>query len=217
MPIMSKRLPFSALLLLGLIVSLLSGCSTTPKQKQETEKPGNAQQAWEARQAKFERMKSWKLDGRVGLQHQQESWTFNISWLQRDGNNYAMNIKNPLTGSIVAYLQSTNQGVTLKASDGQTYQDADAENLLKAQMGVTLPLKGMKYWVRGMASPDYANNQLALDAYGRPASMQQAGWLIQYTKYPSQSTVALPSKMTLTHQTEKTKIKVIAKDWQTRY
>lgn len=214
---MLKHLSFLSPLLFGLTVSFISGCSSVPSQKQGAEKPGNAQQAWEARQAKFERMKSWKLDGRVGLQHQQESWTFNISWLQRDDNNYAMNIKNPLTGSIVAFLQSTNQGVTLKASDGQIYRDTDAENLLKAQMGVTLPLKGMRYWVRGMASPDYPNNQLALDDYGRPASMQQAGWLIQYTKYPSQSTVALPDKMTLTHQTEKTKVKVIAKDWQTRY
>jgi outer membrane lipoprotein LolB len=215
---MFKRLSFlSPPLLMLMVILLVSGCSSVPDQKQETVKPDNAQQAWEARQAKFARMKSWKLDGRVGLQHQQESWTFNISWLQRDGNNYAMNIKNPLTGGVVAYLQSTQQGVTLKASDGQVYRDTDAENLLKAQMGVTLPLKGMRYWVRGMASPDYPNNQLALDNYGRAASMQQAGWTIRYTKYPSQSPVALPDKMTLTHQTEKTKVKVIAKDWQTRY
>ena len=42
-----------------------------------------------------------------------------------------MNIKHPLTDSVLAYIKGTPQGVTLKAQDGKVYKDNNAENLLK--------------------------------------------------------------------------------------
>jgi len=197
----------------------LSACSSVPDHAAKAVKPANAEQAWSQRQAKFERMKSWRLQGRVGVQHQAQSWTFSIVWLQQDGKQYAMNIKNPLTGNILAQLKSTAQGVSLLANDGKTYRDADAEQLLRQQMDVGLPLKGMKYWVRGLVSPDYPQQKeaLKLDVYGRPVQLQQVGWTVKYTKYDAESPYALPSKLSLTHNVEKTRVKVVAKDWQTRY
>ncbi|MGV6809936.1 MAG: lipoprotein insertase outer membrane protein LolB [bacterium] len=197
----------------------LSACSSVPDHTIKAAKPANAEQAWAQRQAKFDRMKSWRLQGRVGVRHQAQSWTFSIVWLQQNGKQYAMNIKNPLTGNIVAQLTSTEQGVSLLANDGKTYRDADAEQLLRQQMGVGLPLKGMKYWVRGLISPDYlqTKNAIKLDAYGRPIQLQQAGWMVKYTKYESDTPYALPEKMNLSHRVEKTRVKVVAKDWQTRY
>lgn len=213
-----------SLFIVSLSLSLpffITGCSTVPEPT-ETTAPQSASQveaAWQTRLSQFERMKSWRLQGKTGIQHQDQSWTFNLSWLQRSGDNFEMNIKNPLTNGIVAYLESNNSGITLKSSDGQTFKDTDAEQLLKRQMGVGLPLKGMKYWARGVISPDLPINKedIALDNYGRPSSLKQAGWTVQYTRYPSTESDALPEKMTLLHDTEGTKIKVIAKDWQTRY
>lgn len=197
----------------------LSACSSVPDHTINAAKPANVEQAWAQRQAKFDRMKSWRLQGRVGVRHQAQSWTFSIVWLQKNGKQYAMNIKNPLTGNIVAQLTSTPQGVSLLANDGKTYRDADAEQLLRKQMGVGLPLRGMKYWVRGLTSPDYPTlkNALKLDVYGRPIQLQQAGWTVKYTKYESDTPYALPAKMNLSHSVEKTRVKVVAKDWQTRY
>lgn len=206
--------------LVAVILALgLSACSSVPDHAAKAVKPANAEQAWSQRQAKFERMKSWRLQGRVGVQHQAQSWTFSIVWLQQDGKQYAMNIKNPLTGNILAQLKSTAQGVSLLANDGKTYRNADAEQLLRQQMGVGLPLKGMKYWVRGLVSPDYPQQKeaLKLDVYGRPVQLQQAGWTVKYTKYDTESPYALPSKLSLSHSVEKTRVKVVAKDWQTRY
>lgn len=201
---------------------LMSGCSNVPapaKAAEPKQSQSQIEQAWQQRLAKFDRMKSWRLQGKTGIQHQDQSWTFNLSWLQRDGDNFEMNIKNPLTNGIVAYLASNNSGITLKSSDGQTFKDTDAEQLLKRQMGVGLPLKGMKYWARGIVSPDHPvqKSDLQLDNYGRPSVLKQAGWTVKYTRYPSTESNALPEKMTLLHDTEGTKIKVIAKDWQTRY
>jgi outer membrane lipoprotein LolB len=127
-----------------------------------------------------------------------------------------MNIKNPLTGSLMAYLKGTASDVTLQAN-GKTYRDADAERLLQSQMGVSLPLSGMKYWVRGIPSPDSPVEQVKLDNMGRPESLQQSGWLVEYTGWQGNGWNAMPDKINLSRAVENTKVKVIAKDWQTRY
>lgn len=198
----------------------LGGCASQTKspsqQGEAVAKPADPEVAWKQRQANFARMSSWRLQGRVGVQFRDESASFGISWLQQGNGQYEMNIKNPLTGSIVAYLNGSPSSVTLQAN-GKTYQDANAERLLQSQMGVSLPLDGMKYWVRGVPSPDSPVQQVKLDGQGRPQTLQQAGWVMEYTGWQSQDSNALPDKLNLTRAAENTKVKVIAKDWQTRY
>ncbi|SEA63624.1 outer membrane lipoprotein LolB [Thiothrix caldifontis] len=196
------------------------GCATQTKSPSQgvdaSTKPVNAQSAWQQRQTNFARMSSWRLQGKVGMQFQEQSASFNLSWLQTGKDQYEMNIKNPLTGSIMAYLKGDRSEVTLQAN-GKTYKDASAERLLQGQLGVSLPLDGMKYWVRGIPSPDSPVQQVKLDSQGRPESLQQSGWLIEYTGWQGNDWKALPEKINLSRVPDNTKVKVIAKDWQTRY
>lgn len=198
----------------------LGGCASQNKsasqQSGSVATPSDPQVAWKQRQAMFARMTSWRMQGRVGVQFREESASFGISWLQQGNGQYEMNIKNPLTGSIVAYLKGSPSSVSLQAN-GKTYQDANAERLLQSQMGVSLPLEGMKYWVRGIPSPDSPVQQVKLDAQGRPQTLQQAGWVIEYTGWQGEDSNALPDKLNLTRAAENTKVKVLAQDWQTRY
>ena len=198
---------------------MLGGCATQTKAPAPAEtlmKPVSAQAAWQQRQADFARMMSWRLQGKVGLQFKDQSASFNLSWLQNGTDQYEMNIKNPLTGSIMAYLKGNRADVTLQAN-GKTYKDASAERLLQGQLGVSLPLEGMKYWVRGVPSPDSPVDQVKLDGLGRPEMLQQAGWLVEYTGWKGNDWKALPEKINLSRVPDNTKVKVIAKDWQTRY
>ncbi len=198
----------------------LGGCASqtkTPSQGAETLiKPADAQSAWQQRQAEFARMSSWRLQGKVGVQFQEQSASFNISWLQTGNDQYEMNIKNPLTGSIVAYLKGERSEVVMQAN-GKTYKDSNAERLLQAQLGVSLPLDGMKYWVRGIPAPDSPVQQVKLDAQGRPELLQQSGWQVEYSGWKGTDWKALPEKINLSRTPDNTKVKVIAKDWQTRY
>jgi outer membrane lipoprotein LolB len=200
----------------------LGGCAaqnkaatpSTPNAAQAN--PTDPQVAWKQRQTEFARMSSWKLQGKVGMQFRDQSASFNIAWVQQGKDQYEMNIKNPLTGSIMAYLKGSASEVTMQAN-GKTYRDADAERLLQGQMGVSLPLAGMKYWVRGIPSPDSPIDQVKLDSMGRPESLQQAGWQVNYTGFQGNGWNALPEKISLSRTAENTKVKVIAKEWQTRY
>ena len=201
-------------------VLMLGGCASQNKAPaapvSELSKPVSAEAAWQQRQENFARMSSWRLQGKVGMQFRDQSASFNLSWLQTGKDQYEMNIKHPLTGSIMAYLKGNRSDVTLQAN-GKTYRDASAERLLQAQLGVSLPLEGMKYWVRGVPSPDSPVEQVKLDTLGRPEVLQQSGWVIEYSGWQGNDWKALPDKISLSRAPDNTKVKVIAKDWQTRY
>ena len=202
------------------VLSLAAGCATQTKAPSQSgtnvAQPTNPQDAWQQRQARLTNMSSWRLQGKVGLQFRDQSASFGISWLQQGKDQYEMNIKNPLTGSVMAYLQGTATDVTLQAN-GKTHRDANAERFLQGQMGVSLPVSGMKYWVRGIPSPDTPVDNVALDNLGRPQTLQQSGWVVEYLDWQGNDFLALPAKVSLSRAAENTKVKVVAHDWQTRY
>ncbi len=88
-----------------------------------------------------------------------------------------------LTFSLVTFTFPLDGVVSLLADDGSTYRDNDEERLLQDHSGLTIPVKGMQYWVRGLSSPQYKVENLVLDNAGRPHTLQQAGWKIIYSSY----------------------------------
>lgn len=210
---------YLALLCAGMLS--LVGCANQPKPANSgavvNPKAGGAEAAWAERQRVFAQMQQWQLKGRVGLQLREQSWSFGLDWAQRGNQQYEMQIKNPLTGGLMATVVETGSQVTLKASDGKTYQDTDAERLLAKQLKMNLPLKNLQYWARGIPSPALAVDGVKLDAYGRPTRLQQAGWVIDYPSYDGSGADALPSKLQLEKASERIKAKVVAKEWKTRF
>lgn len=203
------------LLIAGMI--LLGGCSqygTQPPQIKSVVSPTVKQSAWKQRQAYMARRQNWSLNSKISLRYGDENYIFGLSWAQQPANRYTMQITNPLTGALVAKLSRQSGGVTLLSDNGKTYHDTDEERLLLNQSGVRIPVKGMQYWVRGIASPQYKVDQLILDNLGRPQTLYQAGWKVSYSNYLNNSTQAMPRKVVLTRSKDKLYIKLIAKRWQ---
>lgn len=204
------------LIFCGLLV--LSSCSQMSVQNDASSMPvaslSSKQQAWKNRQYILTRKQAWNLNSKVALRYRDEHWTFGLSWMQRAAKQYVMQIKNPVTGAVIAKLTKNNQGVALLADDGKTYRDADEERLLQYQSGVQMPLKGMQYWVRGLASPAHKVDKLVLDSKGRPQTIFQAGWQINYSRYLSASAAALPKKVVITREKDNVYLKMIAKQWR---
>jgi len=193
---------FSGLAALSLL--LLSACSHTVTQSS----------SWQKRQAFLAKRNAWQLKSKVSLRLDDENNIFGLNWLQRPQNNYVMQITNPITGALVSKLTRANGTVSLLADNGRTYRDNDEERLLKSQSGLTIPLKGMQYWARGLTAPFYKVDSLQLDNAGRPLRMEQAGWKINYASYENNGTNALPRKINLSRGAEKIFIRLVAKSWQ---
>jgi outer membrane lipoprotein LolB len=213
--IVSKNHPAYWAIVFSLLM-VTSGCTqiARPPVKSSvpvTKKPNTG---WEQRKANLSRKNNWNLVSKVGLGYREEYWQFGLDWAQRAANQYAMQIKNPLTGAIVAKLTQTPQGAILLADDGKTYRSNNAEQLLQSQTGVHMPVNGMPYWVRGVTSPQYKVDRLVLDKQGRPSLIQQAGWLIRYPAYKHAGTLALPRKITFKRSKDNVSVKLVAKRWQ---
>lgn len=208
------RLISLVFILLGLIS--LAGCSQVPV---TTSKPSgvvtvNQQTAWQKRQAYVNNKQAWNLNSKVAMRYGEENVSFRLNWLQQPAFNYVMQIFNPLTGAMIARLSRKSGGVSLLADDGRIYRDTDEERLLLKQSGLNLPVKGMQYWVRGIASPKHKVEALQLDAYGRPQVLQQAGWKINYSRYANNNYNAMPNRVVLVRGKDNLYVKMIAKKWQ---
>jgi len=207
------------ILLLCLVSSLmlLTACSSTQVVKTTTKsvaQSASKQTSWEMRQQSLAKKYAWALNSKIALRYRDDHWNFGLNWKQRAINNYQMEIKNPLTGAIIAKLDKNQNSVSLFSNDGQTHRDTDEERLLQRQSGVSLPLKGMQYWVRGLTSPLYKVDKIVLDAHGRPQTLYQAGWKINYSRYQNARFDAMPVKTIITRDKDNVYLKMIAKHWQ---
>ncbi len=201
------------------LLVLMTGCTQLPVETTSAisavKKPITSKQAgWNKRQQLLSRKNKWNLNSKVAVTFQDEHWPFGLDWVQQGQHNYVMNMKNPLTGALVAKLTRDRSGVSLLTNDGRTHRSNDEEQLLKRQSGISLPVKGMKHWVRGISSPLYKVDKLLLDNLGRPQTLYQAGWKISYSKYPTNSYDALPRKIFITRAKDDLKVKMIVKRWQ---
>ena len=207
---------FSGLLVLCLFI--IAGCSQTninpPSSVTSVKPPASKQAAWQQRKTFLTSKNTWQLGSKVSLRVKEENLIFGLNWAQLPANNYVIQISNPITGGLVSKLSRSSGVVSLLADDGMTYKDNDEERLLKNQSGLTIPLKGMQYWVRGLSAPQYKVDQLVLDNAGRPRTLQQAGWKVIYSSYVNNGTNALPRKINLSRGAEKIFIRLIAKNWQ---
>ncbi len=198
-----------------LVVSLImAGCTQIAKPTTKSTVVTKNHSGWEQRKSALSRKMNWNLVSKIGLSYREEYWQFGLNWAQRAAQQYAMQIKNPLTGAVVAKLNQTPRGAILLADDGKTYRSKNAEQLLQAQTGVKMPVNGMPYWVRGISSPQYKVDRLVLDKLGRPTLIQQAGWLIQYSAYQGNGAMALPRKISFKRAADNVSVKLVAKRWQ---
>ena len=170
---------------------------------------------WERRQLKMGAMQSWDMAGRAALKFNGDGWTFGLNWLQKNKQQYVLQIKNPITGTVLAQLEQSSGKAVLKAQ-GKVHQGTDAERLLEDQMRVKMPVNGMPYWVRGVMAPQYAVGKVKLDAAGRPTQITQEGWVIDYSQYQGGDFAALPGKVNISRQQDKVNVRILAKKWQIR-
>lgn len=190
-----------------LFVTLLSGCEALPV----TEVPLSAieqQAAWARHQAQLDGLEAWTLDGRISLRHDEEAWHASLHWQQVD-SVYHLNLFGPF-GQGAVQLDGSPQSVVLR-HDGQILQSDDAEQLLQQQLGLQVPVNGLRYWAVGQVAPgsDYKEE---LDPVGRLAVLEQNGWRVRYRGYVAVQGIMLPDKVFLDH--DGLDVRLVIDQWQ---
>jgi outer membrane lipoprotein LolB len=188
------------------ILLLLHGCAQLPGFRADS--AANTLRLGKAPQ-------SFQLEGRVSVKSSEENFSGGMLW-NHDRQRENLLLRTPL-GQGVAELQGSPGGVSLKDADGRLYQAEDAEQLVRQVVGMTLPMKGLAWWVVGHPRPNSRFSSEA-DERGRLSVLKQDGWRIEFSRYGThadarQANVELPGKL-VARGGEDLEIRLVVDRWE---
>jgi len=195
----------------GLILPLLilGGCAATPDIR-----PGHSdklpRELAAERKASYASIDEWEIRGRLGIQRGDDGFSAGFKWLQ-EGKTFDIKLFDPL-GRQVAWLRGDDRNVSLDTSKGEKIRAQDPEKMLLDNLGWTLPIRSLLYWVRGLPDPASIVWKEEYDEKGRMLLIQQADWNVRFAKYLTKNNKSFPK---LTHLEHKDfKMKLLVQDWQ---
>ncbi len=180
--------------LLLLIVLLTSACA----HRTALTPPGNVLE----HQRQLQAITHWQLSGKLGIRTADDSGSASLKWAQ-ENTGYHINLSGPL-GQKRMVITGAPDKVRLEQTGEPAQEAKSPEALIKKQLGWTLPVTQLAYWVRGVPAPKGRITRLEQNSAGLIAQLQQGDWLITYSNYSDQTfngkTLVLPGKVTAEYQ-----------------
>ena len=121
----------------------------------------------------------WQLSGKIGLRGPQLAESAYINWRQC-GNLFDIRISGPL-GQTVARIDGSGEQLRVWFEGHDPVQTNEPELLMQQQLGWSVPLRALRYWVRAEAAP--GQTAALVGATHQPDSLQQLGWQVNYLSY----------------------------------
>lgn len=174
----------------ALLALWLAGCATPPIRPPVAD----TQTAWMTRQQVLVPMQNWELNGRLSMSAAKEGWQASLRWQHRD-HRQIINLAGPFGGGALRLTQDEH-GASLRDSDQNTHFARDVRTLMRQMTGWDVPLDGLHYWVLGVPIPD-TPRKADIDEWGRPKTMTQLGWNIEFLEYTHVDGHDLPAKLFL--------------------
>lgn len=167
-------------LLIGLLTaSLLGGCALAPTRPlTPRDEIGN-----------------FSVDGRFALKithpdGQNESTGGRLNWTHENRTDRIL-LTNPL-GIGLAEIDRTPERTRLRTGDGKTFEADDPDQLIAEVTGQPLPISYLPAWLVGRPN---GGGSIERDPQGRPLSLQEAGWRIEYA-YEDDNPDTTPTRLT---------------------
>ncbi len=171
----------------------LSGCEVLVISEPVPSAAIDVDAAWAAHNKKLNNIEAWNIDGRISIRFEEEAWHATLLWQQID-QAYHIRLFGPF-GAGAIELNGSPQSVVL-TQDGQQQYSQDPEQLLSQQVGLRVPINGLRYWAVGQQVPD-KSARIELDEWGRLAQLEQDGWKVRYRGYVKTDGYMMPSKIFL--------------------
>jgi outer membrane lipoprotein LolB len=180
---------------------LLSGCATF----QQTDITCSNTDSTAHRTA----IRNWDLKGAVAVNANGKGGNASMSWQQR-GDRYTLALFGPFGANRVRLEGSPGQ---VSLHDGKAVQTAATpELLLEQQMGWSVPVNYLLYWVRGLPVPNIPVKHAQKMPDGAWSEFTQQGWRVQYLNYVRTGCAWLPTKLSMTHPT--LHVRLVIRQWQ---
>jgi outer membrane lipoprotein LolB len=93
-----------------------------------------------------------------------------------------LDLTNPF-GSILARVTVNRNGAALERANGETIQTTTPDSLVDQALGQSLPVQGLRAWLRAQQVPQPGMRVLERDAQGRIVSFEQEGWTARLSNF----------------------------------
>ncbi|MCC2624223.1 MAG: lolB [Burkholderiales bacterium] len=115
--------------------------------------------------------KNFDISGRFSITTPKKNDYGNFTWA-RQGESESLELRSPI-GSVVAKISIESKAATLETKD-KTYTGNDLDKLLQDNLGFTLPMQSLHYWIQGVALPNMPIDSNLADGF------VQLGWKVEY-------------------------------------
>ena len=187
----SKR---AASVVLSIGAALLAGCGTLLELLPTAPGVADSEPAWQIHAEELSRVRSWSLHGTLAVRPAGgDASRVTMRWRQSP-DSYHVRFMGPL-GVGLFEIAGSATSVEARFSDGRRVSAASPEALLEQEIGWSVPLQGLRYWIVGAPVPDVAPSKMELDDLGRLALLEQAGWTVVYEEYDTVDGLSLPERI----------------------
>ena len=131
--------------------------------------------SWPQRFAELNSIKKWSLRAKLSIQcnNQSESISFKM---EQNRDKYQLDVYGPLNLTCFRILGDSKK-VTLFKSAKEQYSASSPEQLLYQQMGWSIPISNLIYWIKGIPAPNF-DYKIQLDSYNHLLKLKQQDWVI---------------------------------------
>lgn len=181
-------------------VTLLSACVAIKPA------PEHARVSWDQRSAQLDQITRFSLQARISASGPTPGKA-NLTWRQRP-QDFDLRLSGPFGVGGIG-IAGDEHRVDVRSKD-QHFVTDDPEAYLQSQLGWTLPLARLRWWVLGLPAPQ-SMAQLQFDPEHRVAALVQDGWRLSYEEYQLAGHFDLPRKIALAR--DDLKLRVVIDAW----
>ena len=194
-------------LLLYLLISILGACASLTEQVVES--PAD----WEDRLQQLQQIDNWTIKARLGVQTETEGGSFDVFW-QQQADRYDIRLVAPM-GQGAVHIVGDDGGVTISLADGRSEYSDNAEQLFQAMTGLSLPVNGLRDWLRGIPIQHEAIQNISWNENGQLYKIEQTGWRVEMGRYKVIADHVLPHAFYLgQEQRPELSVRLLVREWQ---
>jgi outer membrane lipoprotein LolB len=149
-------------------------------------------------------LSDWFFDGRLAVSGRDDSWSASLSW-KHSINEDELKLSGPL-GQGATLIHLSNDFVTIDRGAGQVESSSEPEDFMKQQVGISVPLQSLRFWVIGLPQPEQKVVK-TIDGF------IQDGWLVSYNQMQAVFGQQMPRKISVVNSNLKVKLKLVIDRW----
>lgn len=167
-----------------------------------------AELAYQQRFARLGSLTAWDLSGKLSLDDGHDGGSGKLGWQVRPEFDQ-LDFRGAL-GKGAWRLVLDEHGAELHKADGTVTLVPDIDELVLDEVGWSIPVDSLRWWVLGLAAPG-PYGRLELDEGGHLMDLKQHGWDISFDRYRTFTNHDLPGKLVATQGDRRVKLAVL--DW----